>query len=468
MKILKIKLLNINSLKGEFEIEFEKFLKDESLFAITGPTGAGKSTILDVITCAMYARTPRLTNPNDLMSRHTAEALCEVEFEVKGKVYRTSWSQKRARKSAAGAFQSAKMELVDLDANKIIITGLREVPKHIEELSGLDFDRFSQSMMLAQGSFDAFLKAKEADRSTLLEKITGTQIYNKISKEIYETHTLYKSEIELSKKELESINLLEEEVFNSIKQSYELNKIQKLQIDNSLKELRVNFSWLETLNKLNSDSAKFEELFNLISKEKEQKKDDFIKLDFANKALNITPIYIQKNSIEKNIETNKQELENITKTIVLTKEKIQTTDIFLKGAKTETLKAKGFLDKEIEKIKDARTLKVKIDEQQKLLDNSSIELIQKVDEEKSLQIDSTQKQNELDKLNIELQSKIDYLEKNKIDESLIQTIGLIEENSKQYLAEQNSLKDINTNKERLNQSLKKKTEDLDKYLILNV
>ena len=133
MKILKVKSLNINSLKGEFEVDFEKFLKDESLFAITGPTGAGKSTILDVITCALYGRTARLTNPNELMSRHTGECLCEVEFEVKGKVYRSSWSQKRARKSPEGAFQSAKMELSVVESGKILESLISKVPKYIED-----------------------------------------------------------------------------------------------------------------------------------------------------------------------------------------------------------------------------------------------------------------------------------------------------------------------------------------------
>ena len=122
------------------------------------------------------------------MARHTGECLCEVEFEIRGEIYRSSWTQKRARKSADGKFQTAKMELSDVESAKVLKSTLRDVPKYVEELSGLDFDRFIQSMMLAQGSFDAFLKAKESDRSTLLEKITGTQIYAKISKEIYDTY----------------------------------------------------------------------------------------------------------------------------------------------------------------------------------------------------------------------------------------------------------------------------------------
>ena len=252
MKILKIKSLNINSLKGEFEIDFGKFLKDESLFAITGPTGAGKSSILDIITCALYGRTARLANPNELMSRHTAECLCEVEFEVKGKVYKSSWSQKRARKSADGAFQSAKMEISQIDG-KILESLLSKVPKYVEELTGLDFDRFIQSMMLAQGSFDAFLKAKENERSTLLEKITGTQIYKQISQEIYKTYSQKEKDIELDENSLGNIQLLSNDILEEKNMVLATSKTKKQELDKQETELKKLAFWLENLQKLESD-----------------------------------------------------------------------------------------------------------------------------------------------------------------------------------------------------------------------
>ena len=432
MKILKIKSLNINSLKGEFEVDFEKFLKDESLFAITGPTGAGKSTILDVITCALYGRTARLTNPNELMSRHTGECLCEVEFEVKGKVYRSSWSQKRARKSPEGAFQSAKMEVSKVESGKVLESYLSKVPKYIEELSGLDFDRFIQSMMLAQGSFDAFLKAKENERSSLLEKITGTQIYKQISQEIYQTYTRKNDEIKLDESLLGNIELLSNEIVHEKTLVLNSSKTQKLELDTKGNELKKVINWLENLQKLEADNTKYIQEFEKISLEKENKKEDFIRLDLANKALNVQPIYQEKNSLTQIINQDKEKLEKLQKELIELKQQLE-----LKT--NESLKSKDELDKEkisfdmnFKKLQEVRTLKTKIESKlQNIKDlenkiSSQNEQKIKLNEDlKVLKINQEKIENDLKTIN-------DYLIKNKNDESLKEEISLISKNINDY------------------------------------
>src|SRR5665647_187793 len=103
MKILQLRFKNLNSLIGEWEIDFTSpQYVSEGIFAISGPTGAGKSTILDAICLALYGRTPRLdkisVSTNEIMSRKTGECFAEVVFESQKGKFRTTWSQMKARK----------------------------------------------------------------------------------------------------------------------------------------------------------------------------------------------------------------------------------------------------------------------------------------------------------------------------------------------------------------------------------
>ncbi|KRW62552.1 AAA family ATPase [Pseudomonas sp. TTU2014-080ASC] len=221
MKILSLRLKNLNSLKGEWKIDFtgEPF-KDNGLFAITGPTGAGKTTLLDAICLALYHRTPRMNtlsaNSNELMTRHTADCLAEVEFEVRGVGYRAFWSQRRARDKIDGALQAPKVELALIADGSILTDKINDKLKQTEQLTGLDFERFTKSMLLAQGGFAAFLEANANQRAELLEELTGTDIYGQISQRVFEQTREAKNELDQLRARADGVELLSEEQRQSL------------------------------------------------------------------------------------------------------------------------------------------------------------------------------------------------------------------------------------------------------------
>ncbi len=184
MKILRIKLKNLNSLRGEHEVNFEQEpLRSAGLFCIAGPTGAGKSTLLDAVTLALYGRAARYgneTNPADMMSRHSGECQAEVEFSVPSGRYRAEWILHRARRKFDGALQNARRYVYD-SAGVVLAQSITQAETTIETLTGLDYSRFLRSVMLPQGEFARFLKAGADDRAGLLESLTGTSIYSELS-----------------------------------------------------------------------------------------------------------------------------------------------------------------------------------------------------------------------------------------------------------------------------------------------
>jgi len=218
MKILKLTFANLASLAGAYEIDFEEIEKqDGGMYVICGPTGSGKSTVLDAICLALYGETPRLKNNLGngqealVMSRGTSECYAIVDFSLNGKRYRSSWRQYRARGKADGKVQPEKVELAELAPESVILSSQKR--NHLEQiiqLTGLDFGRFTKVILLAQGQFQNFLRADDSGRAELLEKITGTQIYSEISTKVFEITRKYKEEQDryelLLKSKLEGVN----------------------------------------------------------------------------------------------------------------------------------------------------------------------------------------------------------------------------------------------------------------------
>jgi DNA repair protein SbcC/Rad50 len=213
MRILSVRFKNLNSLAGEWEVDFtHPSYTTDGIFAITGPTGAGKTTLLDAICLGLYGETPRLgkitQSSNEIMSRHTGECFAEVSFSTQHGTFRCHWSQHRARKHANGKLQITRHEIADASTGKIIDNQIRTVAGRIVKTTGMDFGRFTQSMMLAQGGFAAFLKASADDRAPILEQITGTEIYSDISRLVHTRFTESRNALHLLESELKGMQLL--------------------------------------------------------------------------------------------------------------------------------------------------------------------------------------------------------------------------------------------------------------------
>jgi exonuclease SbcC len=248
MKILSIRLKNLNSLKGEWKIDFTQSpFVENGLFAITGPTGAGKTTLLDAICLALYHQTPRLgqitSSSNEIMTRGTAECLAEVEFEVQGHAYRAFWSMRRSRDNADGNLQPAYVELAEVATGKVLATQIRQKSEVMEKLTGLDFGRFTKSMMLSQGDFAAFLNADEKQRAELLEELTGTEVYGQISIKVHEHYSQAKQQLNTLQAGADTFQVLSPE--QKLAKQNELKQLQDNQVDieRQIKTHESHISW---------------------------------------------------------------------------------------------------------------------------------------------------------------------------------------------------------------------------------
>jgi exonuclease SbcC len=285
MKILAIRIKNLASLEGITEIDFTaEPLCSAGIFAITGATGAGKSTILDALCLALYGKTPRYLQAKEtgidifdvqgstlsqgdvrsILRDGTAEGFAEVHFVgIDGQHYRATWSVRRARNKAEGSMQADLITLKNSTSNVDIPGKKQETLNEIARLVGLNFDQFTRSVLLAQGDFTAFMKASKDEKSSLLEKLTGTHIYSEISKKIYEKYKFEEQQLRDLNFRKEGIATLNEEELKALLEEQGVLEIQIKNFEKEIENLTTEISWHDQLAQLQENHFKANNVLQL-------------------------------------------------------------------------------------------------------------------------------------------------------------------------------------------------------------
>ncbi len=437
MRILHLRLKNLNSLVGEWSVDFtHPDYESNGIFAIIGPTGAGKSTLLDAICLALYGKTPRLDkiskSSNEIMARQTGECFAEVTFETARGKYRCLWAQHRSHKKSGGELQSALREIVDAVTNTVLENHLNRVEAKIEEITGMDFQRFTRSMLLAQGSFDAFLQASPGERAPILEQITGTEIYSKISIGVFERTKEEIKRLENLQNNLAIIQLLSQEDEKSHSCEYQEKSEVSASLVKKLQILNEHKAWRSEMDRISLVLNDLSNRWNAYIAKEKTAHTDLKKLEQARKALNFEGDFRDLCSLKK---LQEDDLKNHSSAIV---EKSTLEKFLIEKDKELAMSQKGYeelLEKqmgELDIIKQVREIDKDEKIERKKLDELS-EHIAKEEENAAIHkqaIEELQKKDEINKKH--LRALHSYFETYASNESLVEKYSSIKENLERF------------------------------------
>jgi len=444
MKILELRFKNLNSLYGEWLIDFaDPEYVSNGIFALTGPTGAGKSTILDAICLALYGATPRLGkitgSGNEIMSRQTGECYAEVLFESRAGRFRCHWEQRRARKRAEGKLQDQEHQIADDATGKPIETKKSLVGAVIEEKTGMDFDRFTRSILLAQGGFDTFLKADVEQKSKILEQITGTEIYSDISRRVHERQRDEREKLNLLNAETSGIVILEPEQEADIQDELTARQKQETELAGKSTETGKAITWLTNIENLKKEILSLTDEVAKLKTDTEAFKPERAKLEQATRAASLDGTYVSVTSLRKQQADDQMDLKTDEAALPEIETSANAQAETLRASEQFTLKTKEELKTAAPLIQKIRSLDQKISEQTKAVSEGADACAKeaaKVEIEKQTRVKELEKRTAAEKT---LEAAELYLKENARDEWLISGLAGVEEQLGNLLAKQQEI-----------------------------
>lgn len=359
MKIEKITICNLASLEGKQTIDFTvEPLRSAGLFAITGDTGAGKSTVLDAICLALYDKAPRLNevqkrdktipvletkgektpeplqpdNTRNILRRGSKEGYSIVEFSTPdGSRYRAKWYVRMKRTNNYHKVERSFERI----APKKHTYDERSLQPVLNEIIGLDYSQFSRTVMLAQGSFSNFIKARREDKAALLEKITGTEIYAEISCKIHQlTQQAQQAYTDLANEVKGMLhNRLEDEELAELRENSTrlLTTLDFLRTE--AERISRQMDWHEAfalrkaeVRRCETEEAEAHKRYTSIRGEEE-------KLERYDSVVRIQPVHQEINQRTADIEASRKQEHNVQKEIEQSRSQLRTLESALTTAK---------------------------------------------------------------------------------------------------------------------------------------
>ncbi len=447
MKILSVKIKNLASI-GEAYIDFAaEPLASTGVFAITGATGAGKSTLLDAICLALYGRTPRYElakesgvelkdasgatisqgDVKSILMDGTSSGLAEVSFVGLDKqIYQASWQVRRAKNSINGKLQPDTIQLLNITTNTPFAERKTETLAEIEKLVGLNFHQFTRSVLLAQGDFTAFLKADKDSKASLLEKLTGTEIYTEISIVIFNKNRDANTELKTLTAQMEGVEILpDENVAELVSEKEYLEKHLK-QAEIQIKSVEKEIQWYKKLEELQTQKSEAEILKQRSEDELKKYGNEKTELSIIEDAQALKGQFELQEKIRLTIINRTSEKEEHQQTIERLTKESETANLLIRKNEEAIFEKKSYLKQCQPIFAEARGLDILIEEKIKQAEtarqqNDSAQQ-RKIDQEKTL----SQTQTRIHELSGQISDLEKWCEKNIAGKLPAENISLIQ------------------------------------------
>lgn len=323
MKPIKLVIQGLNSFKEAQEIDFEA-LTSYGLFGVFGPTGSGKSTILDGMTLALYGKTSR--ESTNFINVQSDRAQIAFDFSVNGMHYRVVRTYKRQKNGSILATKPTRIECIDIEHQQVLEEKTTAVNQKCFEIIGLEFKDFIRTVVLPQGKFSEFIQLKGKDRREMLERLFDLSKYgDELSIKLSSAkRQMTDQELEISGelKGFESVSTEEKERLND---QFNTMTLEVARIEKMVLKEQASFNDLTKKYELTQRFDETRQLLDEMDKETELILEEEKMCKETERVLRVKPYYDQYNGLlsegqvlVKKVHTQKEELASLK--VALSKE----------------------------------------------------------------------------------------------------------------------------------------------------